>query len=249
MKNLILLIIGLATALPFLNGQQNASINLDIDEINSVGLSINAIVTISESNTQKISIQGPNNLINNINTNVNNGNWNIKYDDKSNHKNADQLNITIQVKSLKSLAISGTGTINTEGRFSRVRKRSIAISGTGSVTLKGDSDHMNIALSGSGQMDIDCNAENMHVALSGNGDINIKGSVSNLHMSANGSGNIGGKGLKANNCKATISGSSILTAEVTDKLNLIESGSGTFRYRGNPSIKKIVNSRSALQKF
>lgn len=247
MKNLIVLFIGLATALSFSVGQSSQTISLD--EIHSVGLSVDAVLTIREGNSQKIKVSGPSELINDIDTDVDDMNWNIKYLSHENRKVNEQIEIDIQVKSLKNLAISGAGTIKTKGRFSKVEKRSIAISGTGSISFAGDADILNIALSGMGEMDINSNAEDMRVALSGMGSIELEGSVDNIHMAASGSGTMGGTRLKTKYCKATISGSSTLTAGVSDHLELVVSGSGQFRYSGNPKITKKATSKSALQRI
>lgn len=251
MKNVIFLLIGLATALPILNAQKNkiSTINLDLDEVSSIGLSLDAIVTLTEGSSQKISIEGPENLIEDINTSIENWDWNIKYDSYLSNKVRDQLKIEIQLKTIHNIAVSGIGTIQTKGKFSKVKNRNIAISGTGSISFQGDSDDLRIALSGTGDMDLNCNAKNMHVALSGSGDIDIQGSTNLLNMAASGSGNMGSNKLRAKKCKAVISGSSILTAEVSNELKLQVSGSGTFRYSGNPTIDKTVSSKSSLKRI
>jgi|GEM_PF-6191103 len=248
MKNLMLLVIGLATALSMARSA-TAQTSFDLETIDKIGLSINAIVTISEGNNQQIRVDGPDYLVDDINTDVKNGSWNIEYEDRKNQKTSEQLEIEIQVKSLKSIAVSGIGEIKSQGRFSKVERRNIAVSGTGTVIFTGDADQVDIALSGVGHIEVDSDSEYMHVALSGTGDIKLNGSTDYLNMAASGSGTMGGTGLSTKRCKAAISGSTVLTAAVSDHLDLIVSGSGVFRYSGNPKINKKGADKSALEKF
>lgn len=247
MKNLIVLFIGLATAFSFLNAQSN--ITLDLEEINSVGLSVNGTLTVSEGVTQRIRIEGPDRLIEDLNTEVKDGSWNIKYESFGKRQPDEEITIELQVKSLKELAVSGRGVIESKGRFSKVIKRSIAVSGTGSISFKGDAEDIHIALSGVGMIDVDCAADNIYVALSGSGDIILNGSANYIKMAASGTGHLGGENLKTKRCKAAISGSTILTAEVTDRLDLTVSGSGVFRYKGNPDINKKLTHKSSLKRI
>ena len=249
MKNLIVLFIGLATALSSLDGQTHETKSIDLDEIHSIGLSVDANLIIREGKTQDIKIKGPTNLIDDINIEVNGQSWNIKYLTQENKNVKEQLEIEIQLVSLKNLAISGTGTIETIGKFSRIDERSIAISGSGSISFVGDAEVLNIALSGVGEMKIKSNVQDMSVALSGTGNIDLSGSVHNIQMTASGSGRIGGAQLKTKNCTATISGSSTLIAGVSDHLQLISDGSGQFKYSGNPKITKKISSSSSLQRI
>ena len=248
MKNLIVLIIGLATALPQSFGK-NITTTLDLPQIDKLGLSINASVVIREGANQSIEISGSEDLIDDLNTDVENGNWNIKYESYDNRNSDESLTIEITLNSLKTLAVSGPGSIETKGSFSHVKRRNIALSGTGSIQFKGESDHIDIALSGDGYIDVNTQSEYIHAAVSGTGDIDLSGTAKFVNMAASGSGNIGSPKLKTERCKAAISGSSILTAEVTDDLDIIVSGSGQFHYKGKPKIQKKTSNGGKIKKI
>jgi len=83
----------------------------DLDEITSVGLSINTNVSISQGNQQLVEVEGPLDLVNKLNQEVKNGNWNIEFRRKEKHKNSKAIKINITVKYLDALAISGSGRI------------------------------------------------------------------------------------------------------------------------------------------
>lgn len=243
------LIIGLATALSTLYGQVDNR-TLKLEEIDQIGLAIDATVTIKKGKTQKIEISGPADLIDDIDTEVYNGKWNISFDHaKRNMQEQGKIEIDIQVKELTALAVSGTGKIITKGKFGKVERRNIAISGMGYISFTGDSEYMDIALSGMGTIDVDSNTDHMNVALSGSGDIILKGTAESMRMAASGGGSIGGKQLSTKDCKAVVSGTSILTAEVDDYLNLIMSGTGVFKLSGNPKIDKKLDSSSSLERI
>jgi len=234
MKNLIILAIGLATALPCAFSQ-NTNVTFDLDPFDRFEVTLNATVEVSEGARQSVTITGPELLIHEINTNIQDGNWDIKYPDgKSQDRGSFQINIV--VTSLKSLAVSGNAKIRAKGQFSRVSRRNIAISGTGAITFAGDADHTQIALSGSGYLDIEANGDLISCALSGSGDIDLNGTTKDLKVVTSGSGNVGGNRLKTNNCKIIMSGSSIVTAHIVDKVEMTVSGSGRLDYKGNPRI-------------
>lgn len=250
MKNIIVLAIGLATALPFAISQNN-TVTLDLDQFDEIELAIDANLEISEGNNQSVTISGPQALVSEINTNVWDNRWEIKLPKQSWKNNSfSSVTITVVVESLRGLGVSGNGSAIAKGRFSKVPSRYLAVSGTGNIMFKGDADNTHIALSGSGYIDAEASGDRISCALSGSGNIDLKGTTTDLKITTSGSGNVGGPDLKTKNCKVVISGSSVATAHVSDRVDMTVSGSGQLHYKGNPTISsKSSNGSSCTQKI
>jgi len=245
MKKLFSLAIGLATAFTIMNAQTT----LDIDKFKGISLSIPGTVILKAGSQQEVEVSGPSELIDDLKLTIKDGNWTIKYHSDENNRNADPLNFTITSPSIKSIGVSGSGSVITDGKLNDLDNLNLAVSGSGSIEYDGDAESAHFAISGNGSIDVDCSSEDTHVAVSGSGNISIKGNADRTRMASSGSGKIEGSGFKTKYCKASISGSSNLSAEVTDELDVTISGSGKFKYKGNPDIRSNKNSRKGLVKM
>lgn len=197
MKNLKLLSTSLlflatitwATAQSKINGQGAVTKKtVSLSEIHSIGLGIAANIYLTQSNSQKIVIEGQQNIIDNIKTDVKNGTWNIDFEKRAN--NYKDLNIYISLKTIRSLAIGGAGNIKGQTAFNNLEDLNISIGGAGNVALKGDAKKVDINIGGSGKVQLsELRVENCSVSIAGNGncevDVNEK-----LNVSIAGMGNV-----------------------------------------------------------
>lgn len=168
----------------------------------------------------ELSLEGEENLLDYIITEVKNGSLNIRVKKGANLKpsNWNQgIRVTVPVEEIESISMSGSGDI------------------VGKTTLKASS--FKTAMSGSGDITIDVTAKTMTATMSGSGDMSLSGNVTNFEATVSGSGDIKAYDLTADNVQATISGSADIKVTAKEMLKARVSGSGDISYRGNP--KKV----------
>jgi len=195
---------------------------LNLDDIHSIDVMNDVRVVLYQSNSQEISIEGPSDIIDEINTEVYKGEWEIHFDDRNksyNYKNMKTSNvqISIGIPYIKSIHMSGVGSITQRGVFKQNNGMSVGISGTGDVETNVEAPQVNCGISGTGNIDITGTSDNVTFGLSGTGNINA----------AN---------LSAKNATVGISGAGSVKVNASQTLTTAISGSGSIRYKGNPVV-------------
>ncbi len=168
--------------------------NLNIDNFTSVGLALNAKVILTQGNSQKISIQGQQNIIDLLKKEVKGGTWNIGFPNGTHAKNYDKLIINITMPTFKNLAIAGSSEIETNGNFNNLGDVGLEIAGSGDISVGGSAQDVNIEIAGSGRVDVaDLSSSDCNVEIAGSGDckVNVSG---RLDVSIAGSGSVAYKG-------------------------------------------------------
>ena len=215
------------------NSSSLANRTLDIEPFTKLGVAINGDVELTYGSTQKVRVEGPEDLIDELDTEVKNGSWNIRFKDHKNwkkYKNASKLKFYITMSDLENLAISGNGNVMTTNKFK-------------------DLDRLMLAISGNGNMEIDADANSIVYAISGNGDGDLSGKTDELKITSSGNGRVDASELTANNCQITISGSGDVKVDVKDRIKATISGSANVYYKGNPSITKKVSGSGKFRRI
>lgn len=129
----------------------------------------------------------------------------------------------------------------------------ITVSGQGSIISKNtlETDDLNIILGGKGSVDLVVNSSNnIKLTMSGKGKSKVQGSSDRAILSVSGSGTLDASELETNFCKATVGGSGECSAYAKISLDVIISGSGIVRYKGNPDkINQRVAGQGKLEKM
>jgi hypothetical protein len=196
--------------------------------IDGFDLGIGGDVILTPGPTQKIVIEGQQNIIDNIKRDVSNGTWRIAY-----IKNVDEvksLTIYITVPTIKYVGLSGSGSIASTGKFSSLKDVDIAVAGSGEISL-------------------DIEARETGVRLSGSGDIELAGSTESLEVAISGSGDVMTRELMASRCKVQISGSGDAAVYVNGDLETAISGSGDVTYKGDASVTARISGSGEVRKF
>jgi hypothetical protein len=104
------------------------------------------------------------------------------------------------------------------------------------------------SITNDGSGDTSCSGFNNLTDLSilndGSGDIELSGKIVKLDITNDGSGDVRASNLEADNCNAINSGSGNLEVFCSSSLNVKNSGSGDFSYKGPAIVGKLVNSGS-----
>lgn len=183
-----------------------------------ISLAMDAYVTYSPDTAYSLVIQGQQNILDHIETNVENGTLVFQYEDHVKIGSHAQITAVVKGPAFTRLGISGSGNMTVDNAWD-VYSADLNISGSGNLS---------VAL---------LNAHYLDATISGSG--NIKGYYGNCkseRLTISGSGNIDMLGVEADSAWTNISGSGDIKLAVSTYLNATISGSGNVRYFGNPLI-------------
>lgn len=199
---------------------------LNIDNFSGLALAISADVHIKQGGSQSVKVEGQQNIIDNLKTEVKNGVWKVGFE--KNVRKHDPVTIWVTVPSVNELSVSGSGSIIGDSKF----------------TSLGD---LNLAISGSGNIKFDADSKRLDVAISGSGNMNLAGSTGASNMRISGSGDINAFDLTASTCDVKISGSGDSSVNVSEKLDVAIAGSGDVFYKGRPSVRSKVSGSGSVE--
>jgi hypothetical protein len=144
-------------------------------------------------------------------------NWNPKY------------RITVNMKTVDQLAISGSGDITAKSLKAGPLK--LAISGSGNISVPA------------------LEADSATVAISGSGDVALAGRVGSVDSHISGSGDLKAEKLEARNVKVAISGAGDVKVWARETLKVRVAGSGDVRYYGDPSVEKTIAGSGSVKRL
>ncbi len=200
---------------------------IQLAAFDGIVLSIDADVILTQGKTQKVVIEGQQNIIDNIKKDVKGDSWKIDYD--KNVKGLKEVTIYITMPMIEDIVMSGCGTISTQGSFSGL----------------GDVD---IVMSGSGEFNFIMEAEDVDLAMSGSGNVNLSGSGKSFDVAISGSGDIKASTFVVSECDIAISGSGNVMVNVKGDLDVVISGSGDVKYKGDAKVQsRIVGSGNLVK--
>jgi len=201
---------------------------IKLENIHGIGLGISGKLILTQGSTQRITIEGQQNIIDNIKKEVRGGSWSIEY--IKNVKDAEPVTITVTVPSLDEIALSGSGTVTTTNKFSNL-------------------NDLEISIAGSGHLDFNFDAKDTELNLSGSGKAILMGSTHELEINISGSGDVTAKDLTATGCEISISGSGDAAVNVNGDLRAAISGSGDVTYKGQANVDASVSGSGSVKKM
>jgi hypothetical protein len=195
---------------------------------NAVSLGGSFDVYITQGSTESVKVEAPDNVIDHIITEVDNGTLKI-YNKNDNGFHWDDLfgghkkiAVYVTAKDIISVSVSGSGDM-----FFREGIH------TNSLRLR---------VSGSGDMIGKVDVKSLESSISGSGDMKISGRADNSAVSVGGSGDYAGRGLVTVNTSVRVSGSGDASINASSSVNASVSGSGDIRYTGG--AKNVVSAKS-----
>ena len=221
-KNYIILLA--ASAMLLLPGFISAEKGLPSEErkvpaFDQLAISVPGEVYLVQGPSQRLIVEGTERVLENLITEVKNGQLTIRAPRRWNFRRSDHLRVYITMPELKRISLSGSANVYAEGPF-RADKLSVRISGSGSVEIE------------------DFAANDLNVNISGSGRLRLGGreKLERSEIVISGSGRIESGSLPAERVDATISGSGRCHVHVLSDLNIRISGSGRVIYTGAPLI-------------
>ncbi|MFD2603663.1 head GIN domain-containing protein [Flavobacterium sp. AG291] len=225
MKKAALLVAGLFFALT-LTAQENkitvvgngkiVKQKRDISDFSKISVTGSFQVSLTSGDTGKISLEGDENILQIIDTQVNNGTLIIATHSNKTIKPSRNNKVTIKVpyKLLDNIALNGCGTITSKG------------------TLKGHK--LKVMLDGPGHIDITTDQNELIAWVLGSGDIKIDGTAKQFECKIVGAGTVNAYDLSARQVTAAISGSGDAKVNSSYALKGRIAGNGTIAFAGQP---------------
>lgn len=197
-----------------------------INEFTSVRSRGTSQVYITQGIDFKVEVEGQQNIIDNIETDIQDGEWEIEFDECQ--KNFTDLKIYITMPVVKSLEVSGSGDMYGQDAFI-VDDIDLKVDGAGSIE---------VALE---------NATEVDARISGSGKIKLEGTTNYLGSKVSGSGDLEAYDLESNIGNIKIVGSGDAEVTVYDELDIRIEGSGDVYYKGNPIINVDITGSGDLK--
>lgn len=192
--------------------------NRNISDYDKIDVAGSFEVKLVKGKEGAISITSDENLMEYIETEVENGH--LKIHPKKGY----------QLKSTKTILITVP--------FEMVDAISLAGSGNVSSTDVLNAEDLNLNLAGSGGLDLPVSTKKLTSHIAGSGNINLSGNTEVLKCEIAGSGNLEGATLKATATHVNIAGSGNVKIHAVSEIHANIVGSGDVIYTGNPAIEK-----------
>ncbi len=174
-------------------------------------------VVISQGETESLALRGPDNVVPLIQTSVRNGVLVIEMEDNlfvTNMHNERVLTITIGVKDLGALDVSGLADVTMDGLTA---------------------SHLEMDISGAGKIDFSgLSLDSLSLTLSGAGDVELEGEADSAEIDLTGAGNVEASDLKLRTADVSLTGLGSAKVWVTDMLTGSITGAGSIEYYGDP---------------
>jgi hypothetical protein len=179
-------------------------------------------VYLTQGSGQEVRLEGQDNILDVITTQVDGRELEIKFKPFVNVRNHKPIRVYITNPTLTSVVLSGSG--RAEGK------------------TPWTVDNLNLRVSGSGSMALEVlEANAVDSRISGSGSLSLSGDAEDFESEISGSGDVRAFSLVTKRADAKISGSGSCELTVTESLNARISGSGNVRYRGEPVVNASVS--------
>ena len=198
------------------SAQESSVQTRDVSGFNAVASAGSFDVHIKLDGTESVKVDADANIINDIETVVENNTLKIKFKDHSHHNNIHKAEVYVSAKALNALTNSGSGSIKVDGMIT--------------------ADNFKVVLSGSGSVNTAVKSNGLHAVISGSGSIKLNGSAGDADIVISGSGEVEGKDLKTEAAKVVITGSGNVYLVAEKSVTAHITGSGNVTYSGNASV-------------
>jgi len=236
-------------------------------EIKGIQFKIAGELILRQSNTQRITIEGDENIVAIIEEQSSFRDSIYVIDDGNTCTDTDGLKMVVQLNSISYLEMLGSGDIKSEntlntgdefrvsldgsGNIDLALKQNLIIQshliGSGDIQLEGATGLLISGLDGSGKIDLKMGeATRTTLVLDGSGEIKAEGSTNEHRVFLMGSGAIRADNYKSQDCLIDLSGSGDIEVFAEETLMVRISGSGDVCYKGNPNITLEVTGSGEL---
>lgn len=194
---------------------------IEVSGFDSVLLSGIGDLTITQGDTESLSIEAEDNIMAVLTNEVRGGQLNLGTQPNTTITPTKPIRYTLVVKDLSKLELSGLGNATLDGLTA---------------------GQLDLVISGSGNMGLaNVKAEDVRVTISGLGSVEVTGAAPALTVALKGSGNFKGGDLAVKTAKVEISGLGSATVWAAESLDVKISGSGNLEYYGSPKVSQDIS--------
>lgn len=197
---------------------------LDLASFERISLGISANVYLKRGDQQNVTVEGQQNIIDNLQLDIEDKAWRIRFDRPV--RRSQSLKIYITLPYLTGTRISGSGNIQSEDTW--------------------EASQFTAGISGSGNLKVRVQAGELSAKVSGSGNMLLGGSADEFYVQISGSGNIKAQEVASTNCQVRISGSGDAKVDVAEQLQVKISGSGDVSYSGRPRVSSKISGSGDL---
>jgi len=188
-------------------------------------------IIITPAASYSISIESQQNIIDAIETVLNDGILTIRVKNNTIVKPDSRIKVYISSPNIQGLMVSGSGNMQITGAM--------------------PSNDLYLKVSGSGNINIPkLTANSIDANISGSGEININdGAINDERIDIGGSGSVNASNMSAVTADIKIAGSGNARVYVTSNLKVRITGSGSLYYRGTPAIDVSITGSGNLKQI
>jgi hypothetical protein len=188
-------------------------------DYDGIGIGGSFDVKLVKGNEGNITIEGEENIIPYIITEVKGNTLEVKFKKNTNIRTTKRLTVTITYKDIDKVSLGGSGNLTSEGVI-KSKNFKVSLGGSGNIALQTESNYVTASIGGSG-------------------NIILSGSTSDFRCSIAGSGSIKAYDLSTDEITATIAGSGNIKTTVKTRIKAKVVGSGSVYYKGNPKYTDV----------
>ncbi|RDV16228.1 DUF2807 domain-containing protein [Pontibacter diazotrophicus] len=193
--------------------------SVDVAALEGIRVGGSSRVFIRKGSPQRVEVKGQPNVLDELQTEVRNGVWEIDFNRCL--RDHEPVQVYLTTPELNTASVGGSGYVELEDVF--------------------ESDEFDASVSGSGDIKLRLAANRLKSRISGSGTITAAGVASRHDVSISGSGRNNSFDLTTREADVDISGSGRAELNVEDRLDVDISGSGRVYHQGNPSINADVS--------
>ena len=186
-----------------------------------VNLNVPGDMQLRLGNTESVTIETDDNVLPLIESVIEDGVLRIRPVKRNTNLHTRNMRIVVYAKNIDRLALSGSGSIDSDAL--KANKLQFDIGGSGSINVKG------------------MEAEAVAISLGGSGDMKSGGGkAATLSVSIGGSGDVDVGKVQAGDASVSVAGSGEATVWANTGLSVTIAGSGDVNYYGDPKVSKSV---------
>ena len=191
-----------------------------VKNFHALAVSVSGKLEIRQGNREGVQIETDDNILEMLETVVDNGTLKIRPREKNVHLKTKTLHIIVYLTTLDEISLAGSGKIQSE---------------------KLDIAKLHVSLGGSGDIQLnELKSNSLEVDIGGSGNFSARGNVPKIVGTIGGSGSIEIDKLAAKDVQIAIGGSGSVRTWVTQSLSVSIGGSGDVSYYGDPKVSKSI---------
>lgn len=200
-----------------------------VEGFDAIGLSGPFELKVRQSGSPRVELEADGNLLQYVETKIKGRTLEIQVKKGYALYSKQPLKIEVDMASLRSIGIAGSGKAEVESMKSE--KISFEVAGSGAV------------------MAPKLEASSIKLDIAGSGDIKVGGKANELYVSIAGSGDVKAGDLVADEVKVDIAGSGDATVQANKKLKASIAGSGDVRYTGNAEVNSSIAGSGSVKRL